>query len=127
MRKKRGAAHPRRAREAEARQVAPGARGGRGYPTVAALLAAGGLALVGCQDPECSASSSDELKSHGGRGLERLADLDVEGGFREIGVGLGIAPHPYAPMMAGEMIAPVPTVPPTPTGPELQVEDEEPL
>lgn len=129
-RKKRGQPPPPRAAE-RPRGLAAARRSGRGYPALrrvleaAALAAAGGLAAAGCADPVCSTSAAGELETHGKAGVEALVDLELDRGVEELGVGLGITPHPAPPIMAGEMPAPVPLVPPPAPIPPAD-EDEEP-
>jgi len=69
------------------------------------------IGSAGCADPVCSPSSTDELLTHSGAAARDTVDLQLGMAVDELGVGLGITPHTSVPMMAGEMVAPVPTLP----------------
>ncbi len=98
-------------------------------PDLAALVrralrvaAASGLVLLGaagsgCADPVCAASSTDELVTHGKSAVRDVGSLEVKAAVEELGIGLGIMPHPAGMMIAGEMpaVMPTPMPPPAPT------------
>jgi hypothetical protein len=101
----------------------------RAYPSVADVLARPDLAaivrgacvsglvlLAGCAAPVCEASSTDELLTHGRQAFREAMSLEVSTAADELGVGIGIKPHPVGIMMAGAMPPGMPTPPPpTPT------------
>jgi len=74
------------------------------------LLGAAGAAS-GCQPPECQASRWGEVKVHGSSAVTDVGRLDVGYALDELGVGLGISPHPSGPAIAGEMMPVMPTPP----------------
>jgi len=126
------------ARPAPPAPVAPCAPRGRAYPLLRELLAEpalasalrgatlGGaalaaLALGGCEPPACQPTRLGELGAHGGEALSLLTRLAPRDGANELGVGLGLLPHPASYMMAGEIApvrpTPLPSAPPPPSPP----------
>jgi hypothetical protein len=96
-----------------------GARSPR-YPTYAELtrgaLTAGALAALaataGCQPPNCQPTRLRELDVHAERAVSSALDLEVFDAAKELGVSLGVVPHP-AMALPGAMpiVAPVPAPP----------------
>ena len=86
-------------------------------------VAALGLMASGCEPPTCQSSRVGELAVHGEQSVDSLADFELRGAVRQMGVGFGFVDH-YSgggPMVAGEM---VPVMPPGP-GPDPDASDGE--
>lgn len=88
---------------------------GRGYPTIASLLAGVGLAVAasGCEPPQCQATRLDEVRVHGDTALTEVGSFQLKDAARELGVGLGVVTHPVSVSMplAGAMPAVYPYPP----------------
>lgn len=102
-----------------ARVVCASPARGRGYPTIASLLAGVGLAVVGtgCEPPQCQPTRLDEVRVHGDTALTDVGGFQLKDAANELGVGFGIVPHPaiMAPgMMMPVSAVPIPSPPPAP-------------
>lgn len=65
---------------------------GASIPTLATLLAVGGLA-PGCADPVCGATRADELEAHGADGLRAARNGEPSAALQEIALALGLVRH----------------------------------
>lgn len=82
---------------------------------VCAGLIGSGVALAGCEPPECEATRWGEMKTHGEGAVRDASALDVRDALGELGAGLGISPHPTAPALPGRMMVVTPSPPPSST------------
>lgn len=91
-------------------------------PALASLLrgamlggaALSAVAMSGCQPVECAPTRLGEVTNHGGAAFSLVKQLEIRGAGRELGVGIGIAPHPTSFAMGGAMVAVQPATLPTP-------------
>src|SRR6185295_8577169 len=79
----------------------------------AAGLAAG---AAGCQPPECAPTRLGEIEAHTPSAVDALGDFRLKDAADQIGIGIGVVPHPISYPTAGAMMPVMP--PPPPEGPE---------
>ncbi len=95
------------------------------FPSLVAVIAGGAL-VPACHAPECGATRSDELESHGSQSIRDMRNGASSAALREIGLALGVIKHDASTRVQAPGEAPVVTPTPPPT-PEIQPPGAAPL